>query len=54
MKMFGQFARFVCIVLLVSAAANADKEEDKAKDREEKKEKYGTIIGIDLGTTYSW
>ena len=25
--------------------------DDTAKEREEK---YGTIIGIDLGTTYSW
>ena len=25
-----------------------------AEKKEEKKENYGTVIGIDLGTTYSW
>jgi hypothetical protein len=25
-----------------------------AKDDESKKESVGTVIGIDLGTTYSW
>lgn len=24
------------------------------KSNEKKKEEYGTVIGIDLGTTYSW
>lgn len=33
--------------LLVISSALADKKDDK-------KENYGTVIGIDLGTTYSW
>ena len=25
-----------------------------AEDKEKKENNYGTVIGIDLGTTYSW
>jgi len=32
--------------------ADGDADEDKAKKND--KENYGTVIGIDLGTTYSW
>ncbi|XP_065647472.1 endoplasmic reticulum chaperone BiP [Hydra vulgaris] len=31
----------------------ADKDKDEKKDDKEKKENFGTVIGIDLGTTYS-
>jgi hypothetical protein len=31
----------LCVVLIAYA-------------KDEKKENYGTVIGIDLGTTYSW
>ena len=36
------------LILLIAAPALAD-EEDSKKD-----ESLGTVIGIDLGTTYSW
>ena len=35
-------------VWVVSTAKDADEEDDKKKDN------VGTVIGIDLGTTYSW
>ena len=35
----------LCAFLIASA-------EDKTNEK--KKEEYGTVIGIDLGTTYSW
>ena len=34
-------------LLVIISSAIADKKDDK-------KENYGTVIGIDLGTTYSW
>jgi hypothetical protein len=34
-------------LLVIISSAFADKKDDK-------KENYGTVIGIDLGTTYSW
>ncbi|KAM9964629.1 hypothetical protein ACTFIW_004402 [Dictyostelium discoideum] len=37
----------LCLLLLISFAAAAEKKE------EEKKKDYGSVIGIDLGTTYS-
>jgi hypothetical protein len=39
------------VALLVVAYAE---EQTDGEKRDERKEKYGTIIGIDLGTTYSW
>ena len=39
---------FVLLLSLVSLRALADDEKDKDKDS------VGTVIGIDLGTTYSW
>lgn len=35
----------VCALAAVSLGAK--------KDKDEKKEDYGTVVGIDLGTTYS-
>ncbi|CAF0714314.1 unnamed protein product, partial [Brachionus calyciflorus] len=37
---------FLLVVLSISSYLNAEK-------KDEKKESYGTVIGIDLGTTYS-
>lgn len=37
-------------ILLVSWSRADDDESEKKKD----KESIGTVIGIDLGTTYSW
>ena len=28
--------------------------EEEKKEEKDKKDKVGTVIGIDLGTTYSW
>uniref|UniRef100_A0A914VK99 Uncharacterized protein n=1 Tax=Plectus sambesii TaxID=2011161 RepID=A0A914VK99_9BILA len=40
--------------LLVGSWAEEEADKDKEKEKkDERKEKYGTIIGIDLGTTYS-
>ena len=38
-------------VLFALCSAEEKKEEEKKDD---KKEAIGTVIGIDLGTTYSW
>jgi hypothetical protein len=38
---------FFGLLLLLVISALADKKDDI-------KENYGTVIGIDLGTTYSW
>ena len=38
---FIEFILILCIVLKTAA-------------KDEKQESYGTVIGIDLGTTYSW
>ena len=39
--------RFVSFLLLTAAVALVLAKEEKSKD-------VGTVIGIDLGTTYSW
>lgn len=39
--------KLLCVVMLVLVAAFADEDDDK-------KENVGTVVGIDLGTTYSW
>ena len=45
-------AWWVCTVLLIAlSTADLDVED---KPEEEEKKTNGTIIGIDLGTTYSW
>lgn len=38
--------RVLCLFLLVAGSVFADEED--------KKESVGTVVGIDLGTTYSW
>lgn len=38
---------FLIVLIRLIPAADDEKEE-------EKKEEVGTVIGIDLGTTYSW
>ena len=46
-----RFLGLTLVALFVSAAVvSADEEEDDKKD----KDSVGTVIGIDLGTTYSW
>lgn len=44
MKMKGALALMIIGFVAVMATANEDK----------KKDEIGTVIGIDLGTTYSW
>ena len=39
-------------VLLLGAFAFA--EEEEAEEKKDDKDSVGTVIGIDLGTTYSW
>jgi len=42
----------VClVVLLLAGVFNVQSKDD---DEKSKKESVGTVIGIDLGTTYSW
>lgn len=41
---------FASSLLLVQGA----EEEKKKDDKKSEKDKVGTVIGIDLGTTYSW
>jgi hypothetical protein len=43
------FSCLVATVLLLLTITTADEDEVKSK-----KESVGTVIGIDLGTTYSW
>lgn len=49
MKVFSVFCTLALASSLVFAA-----EEKKKDDKKAEKEKVGTVIGIDLGTTYSW
>ena len=44
-----KMGRLACIVVLIAIGWAAA---DEAKD--DKKDSVGTVIGIDLGTTYSW
>ena len=46
-----KFAVLCCAALLFVAVTRADEEEEGEK---KKKDSVGTVIGIDLGTTYSW
>ena len=39
-----------CLALFVLSVSAAEEEASKDKD----KESVGTVVGIDLGTTYSW
>ena len=45
-----KFLTFGCL-FLTAAVVLSSAEEEKA---EEKESELGTVIGIDLGTTYSW
>lgn len=40
--------KLLWVVMLVAGTVLADADDD------EKKESVGTVVGIDLGTTYSW
>ena len=40
-------------VLLLFSSIRSEEETESSTKKEEKEKKYGTIIGIDLGTTYS-
>ena len=42
----------LCLVAL-AISAHAE-EEEKKEEKKDKKDSIGTVIGIDLGTTYSW
>ena len=44
---------FLLLTLALTAIAVA-KEDKEAKDKDSKAKEIGTVIGIDLGTTYSW
>ena len=47
--------KYFCFVLLLVVACSVYCEEEKKDEKEkEKKDAIGTVIGIDLGTTYSW
>ena len=47
--------KYFCFVLLLVVACSVYCEEEKKEEKEkEKKDAIGTVIGIDLGTTYSW
>lgn len=52
MKFFSVF----CTLALASSIClvQGAEEEKKKDDKKAEKEKVGTVIGIDLGTTYSW
>ena len=41
------------VLLFTSAVVFADEEKEEKK-KDDKKDSIGTVIGIDLGTTYSW
>lgn len=41
------FVGLVCVALVAALVYSEDKKKDD-------KDKVGTVIGIDLGTTYSW
>ena len=43
----------LCVLALASSLVFVNAEEKEKKD-EKKKDNVGTVIGIDLGTTYSW
>lgn len=45
--------KYLWVLLLVLLASTVHCEEEK-ENKEEKKDSVGTVVGIDLGTTYSW
>ena len=44
----------VTLFVFVALCSADEKKEEKKDDEKEKKDSVGTVIGIDLGTTYSW
>ena len=47
--------KYFCFFLLLVVACSVHCEEEKKEEKEkDKKDSFGTVIGIDLGTTYSW
>ena len=53
--MFQIMKRFligICVFALLSAVLADDKKKEEKKKAD--KDAVGTVIGIDLGTTYSW
>jgi len=42
-----------CAALLLFAVVRAEEDEGEG-DKKKEREDVGTVIGIDLGTTYSW
>jgi heat shock protein 5 len=54
MKLFKMlFLGLVVCSMLDGARADDDEDEDEEEESEGKGESVGTVIGIDLGTTYS-
>ena len=50
-----RFVLGICAVALVCSLAHAEEEKkEEKKEGKDKKDSVGTVIGIDLGTTYSW
>lgn len=46
---------FVFVLILgLGLTAEEPKKDGKKDDKKKTKIDYGTVIGIDLGTTYSW
>jgi hypothetical protein len=46
--------RALCLLALVAVSWTLSAGKDDSDDDDKKKESVGTVIGIDLGTTYSW
>ena len=44
----------LCLLAFASTLVLVKADEKSEKKDEKKKENVGTVIGIDLGTTYSW
>lgn len=48
---------FITLLVASTLCFAEEKKEEKKDDKKEKKDgkdAFGTVIGIDLGTTYSW
>lgn len=45
---------FVALLLSTAWYVQADEEDDEGEGKKKDKDSVGTVIGIDLGTTYSW
>jgi hypothetical protein len=42
------------LVVIATKTFAAEEEDEKSDKKEDQKDSIGTVIGIDLGTTYSW